>query len=93
VLYYRRELFGSVRMFVSAGLVPLLGFVPLAAVFVKAFHDDSQPDFNYSPPLLGVQVPIVIGIGGLLAGAVLMVWAAAAHREFFRRRRETAPQR
>ena len=62
----------------------------LAAVFVKAFHDYSQADFNYSSPLLGVQVPIVIGIGGLLAGAVLMLWAAAVHRDFFRRRREAA---
>jgi amino acid transporter len=90
VIYYRRRLFDSAGMFISAGVLPLLGFLALAAVFVKAFHDYSQPGFNYSPPLLGVQVPIVIGIGGLLAGAVLMLWAAAVHRSFFRRRRETA---
>jgi amino acid transporter len=90
VIYYRRALLRSRRMFVSAGVLPLLGFVALAAVFVKAFHDYSQPGFNYSPPLLGVQVPIVIGIGGLLAGALLMLAVAPTHRDFFRRRREVS---
>jgi hypothetical protein len=33
----------------------------------------------------------VIGIGGLLAGAVLMLWASAAYRDFFRRRPEALP--
>jgi amino acid transporter len=90
VLSYRRELLRSVRTLVYAGVLPLLGFLSLAVVFVKAWHDYSQPGFNYSPPLLGVQIPIVIGIGGLLLGAALMLWAQAAHREFFRRRPETA---
>jgi amino acid transporter len=91
VIYYRRALLGNARTFVSAGVLPLLGFLALAAVVVKAFHDYSQPGFNYSPPLLGVQVPIVIGIGGLLAGAVLMLWAGATYRDFFRRRPEVLP--
>ncbi len=91
VIYYRRVLLRSAGTFVAAGVLPLLGFLSLAAVFVKAFHDYSQPGFNYSPPLLGVQVPIVIGIGGLLVGAALMLWASAAHRDFFRRRREVLP--
>jgi hypothetical protein len=49
--------------------------------------------------LLGVQVPIVIGIGGLLLGAVLMLLgavlmllAAAGHRDFFRQRPEVLPE-
>ena len=53
-----------------ARVLPLLGFLSLAAVFVKAWHDYSQPGFNDSTPLLGVQVPILIGIGGLLLGGV-----------------------
>ena len=93
IVYYRRAVLRSPAMFVSAGVLPLLGFVSLATVFVKAFHDYSQPGFNYSTPLLGVQVPIVIGIGGLLAGAVLMLWAGATHRDFFRRRPELLPER
>ena len=93
VIYYRRELLRSVGTFVFAGVLPLLGFLSLAAVFVKAWHDYSQPGFNYSKPLLGVQVPIVIGIGGLLLGGVLMLLASAGHRDFFRRRLEVLPAR
>jgi amino acid transporter len=91
VVYYRRELFKSVKNFVFVGLLPLLGFASLAAVFVKAFHDYSQAGFNYSKPILGIQVPIFIGIGGILLGGVLMLWAWARYRGFFRRRLEVAP--
>ena len=90
VVYYRHALLRSWRNFVFAGLLPLLGFASLAAVFVKAFHDYSQAGFNYSKPILGVQVPIAMGIGGLLLGGLLMLWAWAAHRGFFRRRLEVA---
>jgi amino acid transporter len=90
VVYYRRVLFRDVRTFLCAGVLPFLGFLSLAAVFVKAWHDFSQPDFNYSKPFLGIQVPIVIGIGGLLLGGVLMLWAWARYRGFFARRLEAA---
>jgi amino acid transporter len=90
-IYYRHVLLRSVRMFLFAGVLPLLGFASLAAVFVKSLHDYGQAGFNYSPPLLGVQVPIVIGIGGLVAGAVLMLVAQVARRGFFRRGPETLP--
>jgi amino acid transporter len=90
VIYYRHALLKSVRNFVFVGVLPLLGFLSLAAVFVKALHDYSQAGFNYSKPILGIQVPIVIGIGGLLLGGVLMLWAWASYRGFFRRRLEVA---
>ena len=35
-------------------------------------------------------MPIVIGIGGLLLGGLLMLWAWASYRGFFRRRLEVA---
>jgi amino acid transporter len=90
VIYYRRVLFESVSTFICAGVLPLLGFASLAAVFVKAWHDFSQPEFNYSKPFLGIQVPIVIGIGGLVLGGLLMLWAWARYRGFFSRRLEAA---
>jgi amino acid transporter len=90
VIYYRRVLFESTRTFICAGVLPFLGFASLAAVFVKAWHDYSQPDFNYSKPFLGIQVPIFIGIGGLLFGGVLMLWAWTQYRPFFGRRLEAA---
>ncbi len=86
VIYFRRELTKSVRNFVLAGVVPLLGFLILAGVFVKAFHDYSQADFNYSPPFLGIQVPIVIGIGSLLLGLVAMLFAMVPYRAFFKQK-------
>ncbi len=89
--YFRRQLFSSVRNFVLVGLLPLIGAGVMAAVFVKAFHDYSQAGFNYSKPLFGIQVPIVIGIGGLLLGLPLMLLSAVSLRDFFRRRPETAP--
>ncbi len=92
VIYHRRVLLHSAGNFFFAGVLPFLGFASLAAVFVKSWHDYSQAGFNYSPPILGLQVPIVIGIGGLLLGAVLMLGAMVAHRGFFRRRPEVLPE-
>ena len=40
----------------------------------------------------GIQIPIVIGIGGLLLGIPLMVLCAAKFREFFSRKTEVAPE-
>ena len=85
-VYFRREIFKSVRGFLLAGVAPLLGFVMLAYVFGKAFHDYSQEGFNYSPPFLGIEVPIAIGIGGLLLGFVAMLFAMIPYRDYFRGR-------
>lgn len=85
-VYFRREITKSVRNFLLAGVAPLLGFVMLAYIFGKAFHDYSQEGYNYSPPFLGIEVPIAIGIGSLLLGVVAMLFATVPYREFFRRR-------
>lgn len=89
-IYYRKALFQSVKNFVFVGVLPFAGFVMLAIVFVKAAHDYSQTGFNYSKPVLGIQTPILIGIGGLILGGILMLVAMAYHRDFFRRRPEVA---
>jgi amino acid transporter len=85
-VYFRREITKSFRNFVLAGLAPLLGFVMLAFIAIKAFHDYSQAGFNYSPPFLGIEVPIVIGIGGLLLGVVAMLFALVPYREYFKQK-------
>jgi amino acid transporter len=89
--YYRRQLFKSVRGFVLAGLVPVLGGVMMGFIFVKAWIVESNPSYNYSAPLFGIQVPIVIGIGGLLLGVPFMLIAFAKLRPYFRRKTEVAP--
>ena len=90
VVYYRREIFRSVHRTLLVGLVPLLGFAGMAFIFIKAAHDYSKAGANYSAPLLGVQVPIVIGIGGLLLGVVFMIAQWISRPEFFRRGLQTA---
>ncbi|MDX6580156.1 MAG: hypothetical protein QOJ47_1705 [Gaiellales bacterium] len=92
-IYFRHEITKSVRNFVLVGLAPLLGFVMLAFIFGKAAHDYSQAGFNYSGPFLGIEVPIVIGIGGLLLGVVAMLFAMIPYRDYFRRKpyTEVAP--
>jgi amino acid transporter len=93
-IYYRRSLLRSARNFVGAGVVPVLGFAMLAYVFVRAYIDYGTKgyaqDFNYTPPLLGIEIPILIGIGGLLLGVVLMLFSLGPRRPFFRRRLEAA---
>jgi amino acid transporter len=97
VVYYRRAIVRNARNFVLAGVLPFAGFVMLTYVFVRAYIDYGtkgyDEDFNYTPPLLGLEVPIIIGIGGLLLGVVLMLWAMSAHRTFFRRKPEVADPR
>ncbi|HZV73558.1 MAG TPA: APC family permease [Conexibacter sp.] len=99
VVYYRHEIFKSVRNFVLVGVVPLLGGLLLFGIFIKAFThysqhlDSSGATINYAKPILGIEVPIFIGIGALLLGVVAMLIATVPYRDFFRRKpyTEVAP--
>src|SRR5581483_7627738 len=91
LIYFRREVTKSVRSFLMAGLLPFIGGVMMALIFVKAFIDYSKPDSGYAHPLFGIQIPIVIGIGGLLLGLPLMLICAAKFRGYFSRKLEVAP--
>jgi hypothetical protein len=94
IVYYRKAITRSLKNFVFAGLLPLMGFVSLAFVFVRAYIDYGTKgyaqDYNYTKPWHGIEIPILIGIGGLLLGVVLMVWAWIAYPTFFRRKWESA---
>ncbi|MGH2849358.1 MAG: APC family permease [Solirubrobacteraceae bacterium] len=91
VIYFRRELFKSVYRVIFVGLVPLAGFGGMAYIFVKNWITVSTlKNYNYSPPVLGIQLPIVIGIGGLLLGVVFMVLQWVYMPDFFRRRPQVA---
>jgi amino acid transporter len=89
--YFRRQLGRSLGVLLRVGLLPLAGGLLMFAVFAKAFHDYSLPDAGYAKPLLGIQIPIVIGIGALLLGVPLVVLARLRLPAFFRRPTETAP--
>jgi amino acid transporter len=91
-VYYRKELFKSAKNFIMVGVAPFLGGAMLTFVFVKAFLDykTTSTDVNYSGGFLGVGTPVAIGVGGILIGVVLLVFANIAYPKFFKRKWETA---
>jgi amino acid transporter len=92
-LYFRRQLFRSVRNFLFAGLIPLVGGGMMAYVAVKAYGTFDTAGYNYSKPILGIQTPIFVGIGGLIVGIVLMFASIPFFPDFFRRRPQVADPR
>ena len=92
VVYYRKELFKSFKNFIMVGLAPLLGAAMLTFIFIKAFLDykTTSTDVNYSGGFLGVGTPVAIGVGSLLLGVVVLVFANIAYPKFFKRKWETA---
>jgi amino acid transporter len=88
VIYYRYELTKSVRNFLFIGVAPLVGALLLAFLFVRSVRDLADPELSYSgSSFLGLGLPLVIGAGFLLLGAVLMVlWRLGNPRGYFQRR-------
>jgi amino acid transporter len=84
--YFRKQLFKSVKNFLFAGLIPLVGGLALFGIAVKAYQYYSTAGNNYSKALLGIQTPILVGIGGLILGVILMFVSWPFFTEFFRRR-------
>jgi amino acid transporter len=85
-LYYRRDVFRSARNFFLAGLIPVVGGGMMAYVAIKAYSYYNTAGNNYSKPLLGIQTPILVGIGGLIVGVVLMFASWPFFPKFFHRR-------
>jgi amino acid transporter len=84
-VYFRRQLFRSVRNFLFAGVIPVVGGGMMGYVAVKAFSYYNTAGNNYSKPLIGIQTPILVGIGGLILGVVLMLASWPFFTEYFRR--------
>src|SRR5262249_23533646 len=84
-LYYRRELFKSLKNFIMVGVVPTLGGLMLTGIFIKAFSDynTTSTEVNYTGGVLGIGTPVAIGVGLLLLGVVVMVFANIAYPRFF----------
>ncbi len=85
VIYYRRFIFKSVKNFFLVGLLPLIGGLSLAFIFVWSLKDMTHADFTDPPSTwLGVSPVLWIGLGTLLAGIPLMyLWNTHDHA-FFR---------
>lgn len=90
-IYYRRQLTSSVKNFVFVGVMPVLGGLILAYIFVKSCIDFADPANSESgDSWFGLGPPLVIGVGFLLLGVVLMLAWRVKNPEFFRRKLETA---
>ncbi len=85
-VYFRRDLFKSLRNFLLAGLLPFAGGLMLFGIGYKAYSYYSAPGHNQSKPLLGIETPILVGVGGLILGVVLMFASWPFFHDFFARR-------
>jgi amino acid transporter len=92
-IFYRRELFKSLRNFVYVGLAPFAGGAMLTYIFVKAFIDLKKPIANYSGDFLGIGTSVAIGVGLILVGVVVLVFVNFIYPRFFRRKLEVADPR
>jgi amino acid transporter len=89
--YYRHELTKSARNFLLLGLGPLLGGLMLFGIGIKAAFYYANSENVSSSPILGITLPLWMGIGGMLLGAVVMLFSRPFFKEFFARKTETAP--
>jgi amino acid transporter len=89
--YYRRALMESARNFLLLGLGPMIGGLMLFGIGIKAATYYSHAENVSSKPILGITLPLWMGIGGMLLGAVIMIVSRPFFKEFFARKTETAP--
>jgi amino acid transporter len=91
-IYYRRELFNSVKNFFFIGVGPAAGGAILFYLLIKNAIDLSDPANSESgDSWLGLGPPLVIAIFFLVLGLVLMFWQSRRNPAFFHRRPETVP--
>ncbi len=96
VWFYRKTLTSSVRHFVMRGLFPMAGGAILLAVFIYGLKSFSEPDWlvdgnGNNVTIFGFGATAVVGICGLLLGAVLMFLWFLRQPEFFQGK--TLPRR
>ncbi|GAA4685768.1 APC family permease [Frondihabitans cladoniiphilus] len=88
VWYYRKTLFQSGRSIVMRGIFPFLGGVMLLSVFVYGVYAFAAPDWltdskGNNVTIFGWGAEAVVGIGGLLIGAILMILWRLVKPDFF----------
>ncbi|MFI9239594.1 APC family permease [Streptomyces sp. NPDC053079] len=82
--FFRGELRTSLRDACFKGVFPLIGGLLLAAVFCKTLYDMWDPEYGSGSAVFGVGSVFVIGVGLLVAGAVLMELMRRRSPAFFR---------
>jgi len=73
------------------GLGPMLGGLMLFGIGIKAAFYYGHAENVSSKPILGITLPLWMGIGGMLLGVVIMLISRPFFPDFFKRKTETAP--
>jgi len=89
--YFRHELGKSARNLLLLGVGPLLGGLMLFGIGVKAAFYYGHAENVSSKPILGITLPLWMGIGGMVLGGIVMLASRPYFKEFFSRKTETAP--
>jgi amino acid transporter len=90
-VYYRRELTKTMRNLLLLGVGPVLGGLMLWGVGIRALFYYGHTENVSSKPILGITLPLWLGIGGMILGFLFMLASRPYFREFFSRKPETAP--
>jgi amino acid transporter len=97
-VYYRKELFKSVKNFLLIGLVPFVGGLMMLTVLYYAGKTYWAPSYSYTWPDTGINffgthvgVTFVLGVGVILLSFVLMFITWPIYKAFYARRPETWP--
>jgi amino acid transporter len=90
-VYYRKELGKSLHNLLLLGIGPALGGILMFAVGVKGALYYGKAENVSSKPILGITLPLWMGIGGLILGAVLALLSRPVFKEYFSRKPEIAP--
>ncbi len=90
-VYYRKELHKSARNVLMLGVGPVLGGLCMFAVGVKAAIYYGHQENVSSKEILGITLPLWMGIGGMVLGVIVMLVSHPYFREYFSRKPEVAP--
>jgi amino acid transporter len=89
--YFRRDLRESTHNLLLLGVGPALGGLMLFGIGIKAAIYYGHTANVESKPILGITLPLWMGIGGMVLGAIIMLVSRPYFKEFFSRKTETAP--
>jgi len=70
----------------------MLGGLILFGVGIKAAFYYGHAENVSSSPILGITLPLWLGIGGMILGLIICIASRPVFREYFSRKIETAPE-